>query len=74
MPIKDKVMEIAKRRKQYESAMASVRMEGFEFTKDDLAVFEKLIQGEITEEEFIASYNVYLANLKKTKPELFVKE
>jgi hypothetical protein len=69
----DKIKEIAKRRRQYESAMASVRMEGFEFTKEDISSLEKIIRGEITEEEFINNYKIYLSNLKKIKPELFVK-
>jgi hypothetical protein len=66
--------EITKRHKQYESAIASVRMEGFEFTKDDLALFEKIIQGEITEDEAINDLKKQISEWKKTRPEIFIKE
>ena len=49
-------------------------MEGFEFTKDDHALFEKIIQGEITEDEAINDLKKQISEWKKTRPEIFIKE
>lgn len=66
--------EIAKRRKAYEYAIRSVEMEGFVFTEEELAVFERIIQGEMTTEDAINDIKKQVAEWKKTRPEIFRKE
>lgn len=66
--------EIAKRRKGCEYAIRSVEMEGFKFTEEELAVFERIIQGEITTEDAINDIKKQVAEWRKTRPEIFWKE
>lgn len=66
--------EIEKRRKAVESAIKSHEMEGFEFTKEELEVFERLIQGEITTEDVINGIKDMVAEWRITRPEIFWKE
>ena len=66
--------EIAKRRKGCEYAIRSVEMEGFKFTEEELAVFERIIQGEITTEYIINGIKDMVAEWRITRPEIFWKE
>ncbi|NLW56468.1 MAG: antitoxin VbhA family protein [Firmicutes bacterium] len=70
----DKVREIAERRKYFESALASSRMEGHEFTKAELDLIERVIKGELTEEQAMDYFRFFISELKELKPELFSKE
>lgn len=53
-------------------AIASVEQEGFVFTKEELAEFEKIANGEMTTEEYRQKLFEYAKKLKKTNPEWFV--
>ncbi|HHT48605.1 MAG TPA: antitoxin VbhA family protein [Firmicutes bacterium] len=55
-------------RQQYESAINSAQLEGFVFTQEDLAVFEKIIRGEITEADYIDQFKEEIEHWKKAKP------
>ena len=66
--------EIEKRRKAVEYAIKSHEMEGFEFTKEELEVFERLSQGEITTEDIINGIKDMVAEWRITRPEIFWKE
>lgn len=66
--------EIEKRRKAVEYAIKSHEMEGFEFTKEELEVFERYIQGEITTEDIINGIKDMVAEWRITRPEIFWKE
>jgi hypothetical protein len=72
--VKNTPEEIEKRRKAVEYAIKSHEMEGFEFTKEELEVFERYIQGEITTEYIINGIKDMVAEWRITRPEIFWKE
>lgn len=67
------IKETLERKKAVESAIASLEMEGFVFTEDELKQFQKYIKGEIPMEDIIADCKAYVEDLRKKSPDKFVK-
>jgi hypothetical protein len=70
----EKVKEMAERRRMMESAMASMRQEGFEYTQEEIEDFEKIIRGEMTSEEYRQKVLDHFKRLREEKPEKFYTE
>ena len=61
------------RAKAVEGAMASMRMEGFVYTDEEIILFEKLANGEISHAELRKIFDEQLKNMRKDNPQFFVK-
>lgn len=61
-------------KKAVEGAMKSMEMEGFTFTEEEKALFEKVKNGELTTDDILRISDERIAKLRKEKPEIFTKE
>jgi hypothetical protein len=62
------------RRAAVEYALASAKLEGFNFTQDELAEFERLAKGEITTEQLRQKVFDKIKKMKVEHPEWFTQE
>ena len=62
------------RAKAVESAMASMKMEGFIFTDEELAIFEKLANKEISYDDVKKIAVEKIKHWKKENPDFFTTE
>lgn len=62
------------RKEAVQGAMASMRMEGFIFTEEEEAMFEKLANGEISHDDVIKIADELIKRWQKESPESFAKE
>lgn len=56
-----------------EYALQSARLEGYTFTDKELKVWEKLANGEITDEKFRENLTLKIKQMRKEQPHLFKK-
>lgn len=62
---------MTKQRREMESAIASAKLAGFEFTQEELNEFEKVINGELTTDDLRQNFLEKIEQLKITNPEKF---
>lgn len=62
------------RKQSVKYAMHSMELEGFVYTEEEKALFDRLANGEIEPEDIRKFAAEKLAKLRKEKPEAFVEE
>ncbi|GMB02271.1 antitoxin VbhA family protein [Pelosinus sp. IPA-1] len=62
------------RKKAVEEAIASLKMEGFVFTEEELALFDRYAKGEISSDDIRKNTYEKIARWKIESPESFAKE
>lgn len=70
----EKEEQIIKEFEAVELAMNSMRLSGFEFTKEEIYDLKRLTLGEVTREELHQKIDKKLEKLKVTNPEFFAPE